>query len=82
MGVLGKASFLGKCRMGLEITDTYMRKGTMLEETYNVLEATVQNRNFGWYLGFIHLKKLFRNLAECLLVVVKDTILSGPFKNL
>lgn len=48
MGVLGKASFPGKCRMGLEITDTYMRKGTMLEETDNVLEATVQNRNFGW----------------------------------
>lgn len=41
-----RESFLGKCRMGLGIADTYMRKGTMLEETYNVLEATVQNRNF------------------------------------
>lgn len=33
------------------------------------------------YLGFNHLKKLFRNLAGCLLVVVKDTILSGHCKN-
>lgn len=29
--------------MGLEITDTYMRKGTVLDQAYNVLEATAQD---------------------------------------
>jgi hypothetical protein len=80
-GVSWKASLRSLERV-LEWVVWMWATGSLMGDAYNVLLAVVQNWDFRWVmLGFNDLEKQFQYLTQCLLVVDKDTILSGPFKN-